>query len=387
MKKIIIIGANYLQKPLVLKAKEMGLETHVFAWEDGAVAKQYADYFYPISILEKELILEKVREIEPDGIVSIGSDIAMHTVNYVADKLTLTGNTLHCTEISTNKFKMRKALRSAGVSCPKFCSVKGKGKYDIQGFSYPLIVKPTDRSGSRGVTKVENDKILGAAIKKAQQESLNNEAIIEEFFYGKEYSIEMISFQGNHHYLTVTQKVTTEAPYFVETEHHQPAPINMEIERRIIREVKKGLDALEIQNGASHSEVRVNDDGEVKIVEIAGRMGGELIGSDMVYYSTGYDFVKGVIEISMGYFNGVEKLISRKSGVYYVLPGAGKVKEIIDNSDKYPEIKKVEIILSEGDIIDKVIDGAGKRSAVFVYADENKKFDVNPNEVVQYIVV
>jgi len=386
MKKLIIIGANYLQKPLVQKAAEMGLETHVFAWEDGAVAKEIADYFYPISILEKEQILAKAREIRPDGIVSIGSDIAMHTVNFISEKLNLVGNTLRCTEISTNKYKMRIALSNAGVSCPKFCSVKGDEKYNIQDFIYPLIVKPTDRSGSRGVTKIENSKPLETAIKKAQQESLSNEAIIEEFFYGKEYSVEMISFQGDHHYITVTEKVTTEAPYFVETEHHQPAPINIVIERKIINEVKNGLDALEIKNGASHSEVRVNDNGDVKIVEIAGRMGGELIGSDMVYYSTGYDFVKGVIEIALGEFNGVEKLISRFSGVYYVIPNPGKIINITDNSGKFPEIVKTEIIYNIGEEIDYIIDGAGKRPAVFVYFSEKSKFQVNPNEIVVFEV-
>jgi len=349
-KKIVIIGASYLQFPLVEKAKEMGLETHVFAWEDEAIAKEIADYFYPISILEKENILEKCKKIQPDAVISIDSDLAMPTVNYIADKLNLIGNSLGCTEISTNKYEMRKALRKNGVSCSNFVHVKDKLIPNLDNFRFPLIVKPTDRSGSRGVTKVKSKLELKKTIDKAQHISLIGEAIIEEYIEGREFSVEMISNKGFHHYLTVTDKVTTGAPYFVEIEHHQPAEIYFEIERKIIAEVKKGLDALEIKFGASHSEVKPTSNGDIRIIEIAGRMGGELIGSGMVYYSTGYDFVKGVIEVALGKFSGVEKLISRNSGVYYVLPDAGRITKIIDNSKKYQEIRFTQLLkICEGD--------------------------------------
>ena len=91
-KKLAIIGAALFQEPAILKAKAMGLETHVFAWEAGDPGEKMADFFYPISIREKEEILEKCREIGIDGIISIASDLAMVTVNYVAENMGLTGN-------------------------------------------------------------------------------------------------------------------------------------------------------------------------------------------------------------------------------------------------------------------------------------------------------
>ena len=106
--KLVIIGANDFQYQLIQKAKNRGMETHVFAWEDGSVGKQAADYFYPISITEKELILEKCKEIKPDGILSIASDLAVTTVNYVAQQLNLTGNGTESALLSTNKYLMRK---------------------------------------------------------------------------------------------------------------------------------------------------------------------------------------------------------------------------------------------------------------------------------------
>ena len=89
MKKIVIIGANDFQKPLIQKAKEMGYETHVFAWREGATGAEDADFFYEISIVEMDAILEECRKIKPDAVATIGSDLANITVQYLAEKLGL----------------------------------------------------------------------------------------------------------------------------------------------------------------------------------------------------------------------------------------------------------------------------------------------------------
>ena len=94
MKKLAIIGASYLQQPLIEKAKSLGIETHVFAWKCGDIGEEIADVFYPISIVEKEEILAKCREIGIDGVCSIASDLAAITVNYVASEMGLAGNTI-----------------------------------------------------------------------------------------------------------------------------------------------------------------------------------------------------------------------------------------------------------------------------------------------------
>ena len=116
MKKLAIIGASYLQLPLVEKAKEMGIEIHCFAWPDGAVCKDIADYFYPISILEKEDILKKCIEINIDGITTIATDMAVPTICYVAEKMNLISNSYISSVASTNKWDMRKAFKKGNCS-------------------------------------------------------------------------------------------------------------------------------------------------------------------------------------------------------------------------------------------------------------------------------
>ena len=119
MKKIAIIGASYLQEPLISKAKDMGIETHVFAWACNDVGENLADYFYPISVVEKEEILSKCQEIGIDGICSIASDLAVVTVNYVAENMGLAGNGTYNTSLSTNKHNMRIAFTENGDPSPR----------------------------------------------------------------------------------------------------------------------------------------------------------------------------------------------------------------------------------------------------------------------------
>ena len=189
MKKLAIIGASYLQEPLIEKAKGMGLETHVFAWQTGDIGEHSADYFYPISIVEKDKILEKCREIGIDGICSIASDLASITVNYVAQNMNLTGNSMECTLRSTNKHSMRQCFEKNGDPSPKSFLVGPAS--DLHGIklNYPIIVKPTDRSGSRGITKLYDPGKLEAAIDFAESEGFEKKALVEEFAEGQEYSI------------------------------------------------------------------------------------------------------------------------------------------------------------------------------------------------------
>lgn len=124
--------------------------------------------------------------------------------------------------------------------------------------------------------------------------------IIEEYVSGQEYSVEGISYMGKHTILAMTKKYTTGEPHFIETGHLEPAPVSEEMFTHVKKVVIHALDSLGIVNGASHSEIKINDDGNIKIIEIGGRMGGDCIGSDLVYYSTGIDYVKAVIQIACG---------------------------------------------------------------------------------------
>lgn len=301
MKKIVIIGANDFQNPLILKAKEMGFETHVFAWQDGSIGERTADFFYPISIVERDRILKECEKIRPDAVASIGSDLAMLTVNEVAGKLKLPCNSMECTQISTNKYAMRRAFQAAGVPVPGFVSIDAKTPVEkVKELKLPVIVKPTDRSGSRGITKLTDWKEFSEAQKLAVENSFEKKAIVEEYLTGKEYSCECISYEGTHYFLALTKKYTTGEPHFIEMGHLEPSGLSQVQIEKVKDAVFQALTALKVENGASHTEFMIDETDKVKIIEVGARMGGDCIGSDLVPLSTGYDYVRMVIDAACG---------------------------------------------------------------------------------------
>ena len=301
MKKLAVIGANEFQDPLIRRAREMGYETHVFAWAAGDVGEQSADVFHPISIVEKEAIWQACREAGVEACCSIGSDLATHTVNYVQRRLGQPCNPLFTDIAATDKYEMRRALLAAGLSCPGFLQVSGvPSPEELEGLTYPIIVKPTDRSGSRGIFRAEDYASLTAAVPRALACSFGGRAILEEFIDGPEYSCEAISFEGRHEILAFTKKHTTGAPCFIETGHEEPSDIAPALLPALCEQVRAGLDALGIAFGASHTEFRLDASGRARIIEIGARMGGDCIGSDLVLLSTGIDYTAAVIDTACG---------------------------------------------------------------------------------------
>lgn len=367
--KLAIIGASYLQLPLVKKAKEMGLEIHCFAWEEGAVCKELVDYFYPISITEKDKILDICESVKIDGICSIASDLAVITVNYVAEKLNLISNSSLYSEIMTNKYLMRLCFIENDIPSPKFFRITSEAIDNIN-LTYPVIVKPTDRSGSRGVEKVEDALLLSIAVNRSRKESFLNEVIVEEFIEGQEVSVESISWKGKHYILQITDKETTGAPHFVELAHHQPSSLSDNIQNRIKNIVYKALTALHIEYGASHSELKITSENDIKVIEIGARMGGDFIGSDLVYLSTGYDFVKAVINIALGDFITPVIKQNMHSGVYFLCKETEYIKKCIENAYLYKEIIQAEIT----DPALHEVSCSADRSGYFIY-QSNKKFN------------
>jgi len=367
-KKLAIIGASIMQKPLVLKAKEMGIETHCFAWDKGedSLCKHFVDYYHPISYVEKEQILEVCKEIQIDGVTSIANDNCVHTVCFVAQHMELIGNNYEDSLVSTNKYLMRKAFVKNGVSSPRFTKVSEN--MDLTGFIYPLIVKPTDRSGSTGVIKVDQEKDLKESIEYAKKMSFIGDVIVEEYVTGSEATVDLISWQGKHYEITISDTETLGGPHYSKIGYHQPSGLGQEIWDKIIIEAKKALTALNINYGASDVEVKVTETGEVKIIEVNPRMGGDST-DELVRLSTGYDFVKGVVNVALNQFEEPIFPISKYAGTCLLSKETDYLKPVILNRENDPEIITAEIYDNELHYLQGIVG----RSGYLVYQSTHKR--------------
>ncbi|MBC7523186.1 MAG: ATP-grasp domain-containing protein [Flavobacterium sp.] len=373
-KKIAILGASYLQLPLVLKAKENNLEVHCFAWDDEkAVCKKFADYFYDISVVETEKILEKSREIGINGIATIATDVCIPTMAKIAKNLNLNGNSTECANLTTNKGLMRSCFHENKIPSPKFKVINSDNEIEMDNLKFPVIVKPTDRSGSLGVTKIENPATLKNAIEASINFSLSKSCIVEEFITGAEVSVETISYKGQHKIITVTDKTITKEPYFVELAHHQPSQHTDSIIERIHEIAVQILNATKVENGASHIELKITNDGNIYAIEIGSRMGGDFIGSDLVELSTGFDYLQAVIDVALNrYKNDVQLKLNKFSGVYFLSKNTEKLLPYFDDYKKFnfdiikKEIQNKELIK---------VKSSNDRSGFLIY-QANKKIDL-----------
>ena len=365
-KKLAIIGASGFQNPLILAAKARGIETHVFAWETGDIGESTADFFYPISITEVDAIAAECKRISVDGIASIGSDLANITVARVAQQLGLPANDVECVLCSTDKAKMRQVFLQNGDPSPWFKILDAQSDLQSIEFEEPVIVKPADRSGSRGITKLRAKDELQDAVARALAESFSGQALLEEYVEGDEYSVEYFSKNGSHRFLAVTEKFTTGDPHYIETGHLEPARIDADIQRRIREVVEHALDSLGVTLGASHSEVKVDGDGVVRIIEIGSRMGGDCIGSHLVQLSTGYDFVNAVIDAALGVEPSAVFGDKRFAAVRFVF-GDDDLAALEAMRREAPDIiDYVSPICCEGKIVD-----SGTRFGYFVFSSDS----------------
>lgn len=352
-KKIAVIGANEPLYDFYKQAYDLGYEIYGFAWAEGAVCKKFCKEFYPISFTEKDKILEECKKIGIDGITSFSLESALPTVIYVAENMGLTQNSLDSLKYIKDKNTMREAMKKNKLPIPGFCHVKEKQELEKLELKYPVIVKPVDSGGKKGVSLIDSKEELLKAYNYAIENSRDRSALIEEYVDGREFSVEYLSCGGKHYFMQLTDKVNTGSPHFVETEHHQPASVTKEELERIKEVTEKTLTALHITDSPSHIELKLNANGEIYLIEVGPRLGGDSITSDLVWLSTGIDLVAESLKLATGEFKPIESKNIAYASKYYYIPGKEWIKNLVNQEKKYiyavnKEIKN-EMPLSNGD--------------------------------------
>ena len=365
MNKLAIIGAAYGQLPLCQKAKEMGVETICFAWDDGAICKDYVDRFYPISVLEKEKILSICMQEQIDGVVSNTSDLLVEIVSYISENMGLIGNPYDTIYKMKNKYYIRELFKKTNIVTP-IQFIKYNGEDTVK---FPCIVKPICGSSKKGVyyasCKDEFENVI-SHVKK-----ITDDILIEEYINGREISVETISFQNKHHVLQITDKDSAGAPHFVELGHHQPADLSQELYERIHKIIPQLLDTVGFCNGATHIELKIDNENNIYLIEINPRGGGDEISSKLVELSTGYDYIKGMINVALGYFETPLILSHNYVGIYYLCNQVKDRFEFFKNADNQDWLIEKKII----DYNLTIATGNYDRNGYLIYKS-NKKIEI-----------
>ena len=305
MKKILMLGGSMQQIPAIVQAKEKGLYTITCDYLPENPGHKYSDEFHNVSTTDKEAVLELARKLDIDGIVAYASDPAAPTAAYVAQELGLPGNPYESVEILTQKDLFRDFLQQNGFNTPKACgyTTYEQALADIDGFKFPVMVKPVDSSGSKGVVKIENKSELKAAVDEALSYSRSKRIVVEEFIQKKGYQISGDGFSvdgklvftsyGNELY---SGKGTRE---YVALGEFWPSLISDELKKKVDDELQKLIKALGMKTCAYNIEVILDKNDDVYILELGPRNGGSYI-PQLIKYATGVDLIDYTLRAAVG---------------------------------------------------------------------------------------
>lgn len=255
--------------------------------------------FSPIDISNFDLVNTYFLENSFDMIVSPVTEVGNKISSKIADIHGLNYNSIETVLATTDKYIMRDILISSNLNEPKVYQFNKESNIKKIEIEYPIIVKPTVSSASRGVTKVENFNELNKAIKRAYLVSKNNQNIIfEEFIEGDQYSIETISDNGKHYILGIVKEYLSDSPYFMERFNVIDQKFNNLIFNKIQIFVKELLNILNVKYGPCHIEVKIDNKLNIRLIEIASRSG--LLRDRLLKTADGENYNKLIIDSYLG---------------------------------------------------------------------------------------
>lgn len=303
MKKLLVLGGGFLQNFVIIKAKQLGYCVHVLDANPNAVGFVSADYHAVINIVDEEACLAYAREHEVDGVLAAATDYSVLSMSRIACEMGIPGINYESAKIIKNKSAVRKILFDAhaddtGYSYEIHSANDAEELKDV--VVYPVMVKPCDGSGSRGASRVDKAEDFVTACEFAMNGSITHRAVAEPFVVGREYGVESFVDNGTIHVLGIMQKDMTLPPYYAELGHAIPSGLSCELETKVKVCVENALVALGVNHGSVNMDLLINDRGDVHIVDVGARMGGNLIGSHIIPMGTGVDYMGNMIRAAVG---------------------------------------------------------------------------------------
>ncbi|PKQ63114.1 hypothetical protein BZG02_10130 [Labilibaculum filiforme] len=356
-KRILLLGGSYFQVPSVLAAKKMGYHVITCDFVPENPGHQYADEYYNISTTDKDLVLELAQKLKIDGIVAYASDPAAPTAAYVSEKMKLPGNPYQSVKILAEKDLFRSFLQQNAFNLPKskgFVNL-ADALLEIDDFTFPLMVKPVDSSGSKGVRKIYSAEELVSAFEYAMSFSRTKRIVMEEFLVKKGHQIHGDAFVcegkicfcylGDHHF---DEKVNPFVPYSTTLPSiHSTGTLS-----RIELELQRLFDLLKIRQGAFNIEVRIDEQERIFLMEIGPRNGGNLV-PQLEEFASGFNMVNATVKVAMGEKIVAEGIHKKGFFAYYVLHSNrdGVLKEIVISPDLEANVLEKHLFKNSGDSV------------------------------------
>jgi len=339
-KKLMLLGGLRYLKPVIDAAHKQGYYVITADYLPNNIAHKWSDEYCNVSIIDKEAILKEAQRLQIDGIMSFACDPGVVAASYVQNKMGLPSfGPFESVEILQNKDKFRAFLAKNGFNVPQakgFDSIEAAME-EIYWYPWPVIVKPTDAAGSKGVTRVDKAEDLQPALEYAMEHSISGHIIVEEFIdkqgcssdtdsFSEDGKLKFVSFCAQRFDADATNPYTPAA-------YSWPSTFTKEQEEYLTSEIQRLITLLNLKTVVYNIEVRVAPNGKPYIMELTPRGGGNRL-CEMLRYATGVDMITAITRAMVG--DPILEPIEQK-------PYNGHWAEIILHADKDGVFDHLEI--------------------------------------------
>ena len=395
MKKVLLLGGSHFQVPSVKCAKRLGYYTITCDYLPDNPGHKYADEYYNVSTTDKEAVLKLAKDLQIDGIVCYASDPAAPTAAYVAEQMGLPGQPYKSVEILANKDLFRKFLTDNGFNVPRARGFVAKedAKVDWNNFKKPVMVKPVDSSGSKGVSKIAKIEELDKAIDYALSFSRCKRFIVEEYIEKSGYQVDgdgfsvdgklvFYAFGNQHNDLQCNPYV----PAGISLPYHK----TLSEQQRLVDQIQRVFDLLHLRSGAYNFEARYDENGVPYILEIGPRNGGNLI-PQIIKYATGVDMVEYTIKAAMGEdLSNLKQVQSDKFVASYIIHSKkdGILKGVVlDEELKSKNVLEFDMIVSNESKVEKFNGSNGTLGTMILKFDSMEEMLYKMDNMDNYVKV
>lgn len=305
---ILILGAGVMQRPAILAAKKLGLETYVIDGNPNAPCVSDADHFAKIDLKNRDEIAECAKGLSErmnlKAVFTAGTDFSANAA-YAACQRGFASHSYEACVNASDKALMRQCFRNARVPSPNFILLEKKYVANtltasvVSSLKFPYVVKPVDNMGARGCRMARNRDELFLAVEEALKFSRSGRALLEEYVEGPEYSIDALIYDGTFTVTGFADRHIKFDPYFVEMGHTMPTNIPYERYVQLVRTFALGAKSLGLSCGAAKADIKWSKDGPV-IGEIAARLSGGYMSGWTFPYASDLNLTEQAIEIALG---------------------------------------------------------------------------------------
>jgi len=370
-KRALVLGASKWQVPLIRTAQSLRMEVIATDRDPAAVGLKIADYAETVDILDIDANIEIACRYGIDAVMTDQTDYAMNVVAAVAQELYLPGPSTQVARNCTNKRLMRELTSKAGVMNPRYyIAASFKEAHDSAlKIGFPLVIKPTDNQGSRGVFKIDNSESFEKLFPESIKFSREGLALIEEYIGGTEVTAEGFVADGELHVLAVSAKKHTPPPRIIAVNLEFPPPFPPRIMESIRKAASETARALGMSNGSFHGEFIVNQKG-VYLVEAAHRGGGSGTSSHIVPAVSGVNILDKLVRVSLGHQVSIKPTKNNACILQFLEFQPGPVTNIrgLEDARRINGILLFEINYGPGEIMPEITDDSKRHGAVIVTA-------------------